>query len=417
MIAASIEYLESPAFSRLWTAAREAWERNGGLTGNAVLNGLTEGEAIEISGLLGRRQPLRAHTTARVKLTELDEALCGFAIPLEQWLAETSGTLIDRRQERAQAALARAELWDEIEARAVAIRQDLVSVVSDLRRTGLARRLAGDNERLLLLQTLDVLEAIFRLDRTVDIAVFAAQRLGDAKALNTGSATGTLVLRALAVMGGVSPPVDEEARRELWERHLVVCDSLSSTVLTLNLRLDTDDALGRSLNVSADAGEPRVVTLRELSRARGNVANRRVYICENPTVVSAAAEQTIQPHVALVCVDGWPSVAAHRLLRLATESGVELLYHGDFDWHGLRIADCILAAYGAQPWRMSGADYLEAAGSSGHARNLVGDHHAASWDLQLSSAMTAEGTVIEEEGVVLARLLEDLSSEHSHASA
>jgi uncharacterized protein (TIGR02679 family) len=408
VIAASTEYLDSPALSRLWTAAREAWERNGGLTGKAVLNDLTEDEAIEISGLLGRRQPLRAHTTARVKLTELDEALCGFAIPLEQWLAETSGTLIDRRQERAHAALARAELWDEIEARAVAILRDLVPVVSDLRRTGLARRLAGDNERLLLIQTLDILEAIFRLDRTVDIAVLAAQRLGDAKALNAGSPTGTLVLRALAVTDGVSPPADQKARRELWERHLVVCDSLSSTVLTLNLRLDTDDALGRSLNASADAGEPRVLTLRELSRTKGTVANPRVYICENPTVVSAAAEQTIQPDFALVCVEGWPSVAAHRLLRLAKDSGVELLYHGDFDWHGLRIAGSIMAAYGARPWRMSRADYLEAAGSSGHARNLVGEHHTASWDPQLSSAMTAEGTVIEEEGVVLARLLEDI---------
>jgi hypothetical protein len=38
----------------------------------------------------------------------------------------------------------------------------------------------------------------------------------------------------------------------------------------------------------------------------------------------------------------------------------------------------------------------------------VGEHHTASWDPQLSSAMTAEGTVIEEEGVVLARLLEDI---------
>jgi uncharacterized protein (TIGR02679 family) len=408
VIAASTEYLESPAFSRLWTAAREAWERNGGLTGNAVLNDLTEAEAIEISGLLGRRRPLRAHTTARVKLTELDEALCGFATPLEKWLAETSGRLVDRRHERAQAEAARAELWDEVEARAVAVRADLVSVVSDLRRTGLARRLAGDNERLLLRQTLDVLETILRLDRAVDIAVLAAQRLGDAKALNAGSAVGTLVLRALAVIDGGSPPADEEARRELWEHHLVVCDSLSSTVLTLNLRLDTDDALGRSLNVSADAGEPRVLTLRELSRARGIFANRRVYICENPTVVSAAAEQTIQPEFALVCVEGWPSVAAHRLLRLAKDSGAELLYHGDFDWHGLRIADSILAAYGAQPWRMSSADYLEAVSSTTRSRRLTGEHHHASWDPQLSSAMAAEDTVVEEEGAVLALLLEDI---------
>jgi uncharacterized protein (TIGR02679 family) len=410
MTVAAGGYLASPAFSRLWPATREAWERNGGISGNAVLNDLTESEAIEISGLLGRRRPFRAGATVRVPLVELDKALSEFATPLEEWLEATGGKLVDRRQERADAAAARSDLWADVDRRARAISPLLSPAVADLRRTGLARRLARQDERQLLMQALAVLERMLSLDRPLDIAALAAHWCGDAKALNAGSPIGTVVLRALAVIDGVQSPTDEEGRRELWERHLVVCDSLSSTVLTLNLRIGDDDTLARSLSISAVAREPRVITLRELARHTGAVANARIFICENPTVVNAAAGESIARECALICVEGWPSVAAHRLLRLARQGSVELLYHGDFDWHGLRIADSIVAAYDARPWRMTAGDYLDAVHHGAHARPLVGQPHQPSWDEGLARAMIDEAKVIEEEGVVLASLLGDLDA-------
>jgi uncharacterized protein (TIGR02679 family) len=412
-------YLESPTLARLWAAAREAWERNGCLSGSAVLNDLSEAEAIEITGLLGRRRPLRAHTTLRLPLAEVDEALRAFSAPLEDRLVSIGGPLVDRRQLRADAAAERLDLWNEVEARANEIRPDLHRVVTDLRRTGLARRLAGSDERRLLLQSFDVLEGVLDLNATIDIAVLAAQRCGDAKALNAGNPVGTVVLRSLALLTGVATPSDEEGRRDLWERHSVICDSLSSTVLVLNMRLQGDSALARSLAVSAGAGEPRVVTLRELARTSAGIANSSIFVCENPTVVSAAADRKVDSDVGLVCVDGWPSVAAHRLLRLAKRGGVSCAYHGDFDWHGLRIAESVIRQYRGQPWRMSAGDYLEAMASGASAKPLLGAVFEPSWDSDLGPAMAAAGKVIEEEGDVLERLLEDLAhpNPRSHEDA
>lgn len=132
-------------------------------------------------------------------------------------------------------------------------------------------------------------------------------------------------------------------------------------------------------------------------------------MCENPTVVSAAADRGIPRDIGLICGEGWPSVAAHALLRLTAQSEIELLYHGDFDWHGLRIAESVLGQYGAKPWRMRADEYLRAASTYPKARDLEGDPHSASWDADLAPAMSTTKKVIEEEGVVLNQLLDDLT--------
>jgi len=405
------DYLEAPAFRRLWTAARDAWERNSGLTGSAILNDLTEAEAIEISGLLGRRRPLHAHMTARVQLVELDQALREFAIPLHQWLEQFGGRLIDRRQERADAAIARADVWNEVDVRAADIPADLEAALEDLRRTGLARRLGESRERELLLRSLDVTDRVLALDQPVDIAVLAAEVCGDAKALNDGRPLGTVVTRILATLAETATPRAKEDRRLLWERYGVLCDSLSSTALTLNLRIRGTGPLTHSLEVSADHGEPRVITLRELSQDKEFViTNARIYVCENPTVVSAAAAELSCHSAALLCVEGWPSVAMQRLLDLAVHSSTVVKCHGDFDWDGLRIIDRLGGRYRAHPWRMSSRDYVGALQNGAETRALTGRPHDPSWDRELASAMRSNLKVVEEEGAVLAQLLDDLAA-------
>jgi uncharacterized protein (TIGR02679 family) len=411
MTVASSGYLASPAFSRLWTSARDAWERNGGLTGNAVVNNLNESEAIEISGLLGRRRPFRAGANVRVPLAELDEALSEFATPLEEWLEETGGKLVDRRQVRADAVAARAELWHNVEARAAEVSVDLSTAIEDLRRTGLARRLGERNERELLQRSLDVVERVLESEQPLDIAVLAAETCGDAKGLNNGRPLGTLVTRVLAILAETATPTAKEDRRLLWERYGVLCDSLSSTALTLNLRIRGSGPLASSLELSAECGEPRVLTLRELSRTVDAViTNRDIYICENPTVVSAAAAKLGPRGAALLCVEGWPSVAMQRLLDLAARCGGAFKCHGDFDWNGLRIIDRLVTRYGAQPWRMSSSDYISALEIGAETRSLTGPPHEPSWDLELAPAMRGNLKVVEEEGAVLTGLLADLAS-------
>jgi uncharacterized protein (TIGR02679 family) len=408
--AEQLDYLQQPAFARLWHAARQAWERRGGPAGNAVVRTLSEQEALAISGLLGRRQPLRPEATLRLPLAELDRVLQGsFATTLAAWLERCGGPLADHPAERAQAARARVDMWRSLCERAERTDERLLAVVEDLRATGLGRRLAAEAEGELLVQALNVLERILALERPIDVAVLAARCCGDAKALNDGAPVGTVVLRGLAVLNGIATPSDAAARRGLWAGRRVLCDALSSRVLVLNLAARGRSVLARTLQLSAEAGEPRVLTLRELATADDLRLPEELYACENPTVLSAAADHLGAEARPLVCAEGWPSVACWTLLDLAAAQGVKLRYHGDFDWPGLQIAGRLLAR-DAQPWRLGAADYLDAITRGALTRPLEGLPVAASWDPLLPRLMVERRAVVEEEGLVLDNLLADLAA-------
>ena len=110
----------------------------------------------------------------------------------------------------------------------------------------------------------------------------------------------------------------------------------------------------------------------------------------------------------MVCTDGMPAAAQSRLLGQLVEAGARLLYHGDFDWPGLRIGNTIMREFGARPWRFGAVDYLAAVGVAprpGH--RLKGMEVLASWDEALMSVMKEHQIGIAEEGVA-ASLLQDL---------
>src|SRR5260370_29936121 len=55
-----------------------------------------------------------------------------------------------------------------------------------------------------------------------------------------------------------------------------------------------------------------------------------------------------------------PSAACHKLLGSAVAQGARSHWRADFDWTGLRIVGAAITAHGAQPWRMTAADYRHA---------------------------------------------------------
>jgi uncharacterized protein (TIGR02679 family) len=138
------------------------------------------------------------------------------------------------------------------------------------------------------------------------------------------------------------------------------------------------------------------------------VADREIYICENPNLLAIAADQLGARCAPLVCTDGMPSAAQRTLLTMLAKAGACLRYHGDFDWPGLHIANHVIRTYGARPWRFCAADY-EAAVSSAPCteHRLIGPPVAASWDSALTPAMQTHGLPIAEEGLA-ASLLQDL---------
>jgi uncharacterized protein (TIGR02679 family) len=180
-------------------------------------------------------------------------------------------------------------------------------------------------------------------------------------------------------------------------------------VLVVNLWSDGQSLSDRALRLHAEAGEPYRLTTRQLLREPPTfstvLAGRIVYVCENPTIVAAAASRLGAAGAPLVCLEGHPRTAARLLLSRLVASGARLGYHGDFDWAGIHIGNLVMRRHGATPWRFSSVDYRAARGG----RALDGDPVAATWDPDLERAMREVGRAVHEEEV-LDLLMADLAA-------
>jgi uncharacterized protein (TIGR02679 family) len=234
--------------------------------------------------------------------------------------------------------------------------------------------------------------------------VFTERVLGDTKALLDSSVRG-LVLRALARRAGVDPPAGAEDERTLWESVGVVPDDLASQALVLNLPAG-GGLVGEWLTSAASAGVPLRLTLHQLRQVPLSVSVPDIFVTENPAVLRAAtALGAAAPPV--VCTEGIPSAALHRLLSYADRS--RIWWRNDFDWPGVRMTAAGLARYpNARPWRMSAADYLSAVGP---APALRGAPAPTLWDPELAVEMARMGRPVMEERLI-GVLLGDLREYH-----
>jgi uncharacterized protein (TIGR02679 family) len=365
-----------------------------------TLSGLREHERRALEGLLGRS--LRSADSMRLRRSELDTALAraGLADNLRAALVVLDGPLLNRRAERAARALA----W----ASALAKSEDarVRALVADPKGAGLLKRLAkGRPER-----AIQLLESTARVLARLPAAGtprarLAAEALGDAHALDIGSPVATLVLRAWD-FGATRLP--EERLRERWARLGVTVSELARPALLLNIRaLDASSGARRACS-GAELGEPVHLTLRDLLRAPPTwaVLGREVFVCENPEVISTAADTLSHRCAPMVCVEGMPAAAQRVLLLQLAACGARLRYHGDFDWGGLRIGNFVMRAFGAMPWRFGASDYTQSVADA--RATLSGARIEASWDPALAQAMASRGVLIHEEAVIGA-LLPDLA--------
>jgi uncharacterized protein (TIGR02679 family) len=188
-------------------------------------------------------------------------------------------------------------------------------------------------------------------------AQLAAESLGDAHALDTDRPISTLVLAAWRHIEGLPSVADDaeprkaERAREIWAHAGVLVNELARPALLLNLPTS-----GGSLS---KPGEPAFASLRLLLRSPPNwaAAQRDIYVCENPNLLAIAADQLGPRCAPMVCTDGMPAAAQRTLLTQLATAGARLIYHGDFDWPGLRIANHMMQVHGAVPWRFGTADY------------------------------------------------------------
>lgn len=359
-----------PGLERILRLAAPRLEKAGlRATGRLKLPRITADEVRVVSGLLGSRwrAPMPGGD-ASVDLASIDAALRGsrFACGLLDAATVAVGRpLVDRAAERSAAAATTAAGWAALERHPALRRHPALSDwLARENAGGIARRVAGGPPFVLLASALEALAAL-PADPPVSLARFAAglrsgpsSAGGDPHALDRGSALDGTVRRALALLDGDDDPATgAEARRERYDRWGIVCDALSSTVLCAGLRPEGDSPLDVGLSAAADVGEPRVLTLRELAGRDRLSVGSVVFVCENPDVVAAAADELGSTCPPLVCTEGWPSAAALRLLRAVVAGGASARHHGDMDADGLRIVARLLDVTGGTPWRMSAADH------------------------------------------------------------
>lgn len=204
------------------------------------------------------------------------------------------------------------------------------------------------------------LEAVPAAGNSVGLAVLAARAFNDAHALDRTTALGRAVARFVRLEGGVrageqamdaSAGFTPQGWRAAWAGVGVLCDQVSSNVLVLNLPL-VGDAPAVAIATAA-AGEPVWLTLRSLAGGLSIPEEvSTVFVCENPSIIEAAADTLGTRSLPLVCTFGRPSAAALQLLE-AVGPGTVIKVQADADATGRAIVNALIKDHPtAVPWRM-----------------------------------------------------------------
>lgn len=338
----------------VWEAVRHRLETRGvDNRGRVRLPPLDAESRLTMTALLGRR-PASQLDLKRVEDElrrqgvgpDLATALAELGFPVDPEPARRRAEVAAGREARA-AARAEAATWSEPWAE---------QWVDGVVRAGVLRRLDRDAAVDLVRRARRVLDAIddraARFDAPISRTDLAADVLGHAHALDTGTRTEVAVGRALALRAGPSDP------RAVWEEAGVHLDLTSGPALAWNLPLLPGVGLGLIVEAATAAGVPVHLTRMALELHPVRVVPRAgVLVVENPRVVEAAAQR--RSPLALVCAGGSPSGAVQLLVRQLLNAGAMVRYHGDFDAAGLALCARMVTA-GVSPWRMGAADYLSA---------------------------------------------------------
>ncbi len=401
--------LGGPELAWLVERVRRRMAAGAPLTGNVTLPGADEAERTAVARLLGRAP--RAGRSLSVPLDAVDQVLrASGACPdgLAAAVDALTGPVILRQEAADQLALAWQRAFAPL-SHAVATHPGLSDWYSSPQTAGLVRRLArtpGEAEPLLA--ALALLLPRLPVSPPRSLSTFAAEHTGDAHALDQGPLA-TLTLDAARALTSTPPGSGARWRRDTWAAVGLLLDELSSQALVLNLPGDDHTPTGRALNALGSAGQPAVLTLRQLVKDPPcPPTGGTLSVCENPAVVLAAANRLGAGGAPLACLQGQPSTAALRLLSLYAGSGWTLRYHGDFDWGGFRIATRLLAEVPWTPWRYTTADYRAALAGHPDTTPLTGTPTQTPWDPALSGALLQTGRRIEEE-LTLECLLADLA--------
>jgi uncharacterized protein (TIGR02679 family) len=384
-----------------------------------IMNQLSVSEHEALALLTGR--PARLARSVRINIRQLDAALkgAGIAESLRAALELIDGPIENRAARR----ISIQAQWESVTRDCCfhVVLSDWLSTPAAIR---LLKRLTRQNpvHAQHLLERADIV--IRRLPANgIPLAQLAAETLGNAHALDSGEPMSTIILAAWRHLERkqTSPvrlleennahdelQLHDERVRDVWARSGVLVNELARPVLFLNLPVaDHNMILGAP-------GEPSYLSLRRLLRNPPvwDVNDVTVFVCENPNLMAIVADKLGAGSAPLVCTDGMPAAAQRTLISQLKLAGARLMYHGDFDWPGITIANYIINTWRVNLWRFGVSDYelavkFIARNPSQLQHRLTGDCVEASWDPALRLAMQHHGIAIAEESLA-ASLLADL---------
>lgn len=393
-----------PGAAEVLDGARRLMEA--GKTGDrtCVSADLSAEQRGDVGRVLGMQWEL---STKPVTLGRLRVALESLGTTLMEVLVATGGGLRDLPAEKAAAKALK--IAGQKQVHDVLIRAGLPSAVTDLALSPPRRWLGSGAVAAVTAEQFAVL--MRTLPRgSIMLAALADELYGDPHALDHKTVLGRAATRILAALDALDQTgaqlesgsrlnseapgevnhlvaAAEEAmspagRHAAWARFGVTCDSLSSTVLALNVPLPGISAAASVLLAGSETGEPVWLTARALTAIETphseSLAGVVIRVCENPSVVEAAADRYGAGCVPLVCTYGRPSIAAWLLLSALARAGAALLVSADRDKYGLDIASDLLSLPGARAWLPEETGYYE----EGRLAALLADlkHQAADPD-------------------------------------
>jgi uncharacterized protein (TIGR02679 family) len=356
---------------------------------------LNQTEHIALASLVGRKGGVAASIS--IDVAEVDRALsdAGIASSLRVALELLDGPIVHRETELSKIR----DSWASVLANCT--QTDLIVYLSSPPNFGVLKRLSGnqpDCASVICRQTESILGRLPAAG--VPRSQIAAELLGDAHGLDSAYPVATLTLAVLRSRSSTDTGDD----RDTWAAVGILVNELARPALYMNMPCS---------GLTPSLGEPQYASLRLLARRPPvwAVAGRPILVCENPNLVAILADRLGAACPPVVCVDGHLGAAQRIILKQLKASGADLRYHGDYDWPGIAIANNVIAKYGAIPWHFSAADYTAAAQSAPElAAALSGRPVIASWDADLTTAMTKAAIKIEEEAIA-ERIIDLLAKE------
>jgi uncharacterized protein (TIGR02679 family) len=412
--------LGDPALARVVRRLARRLELGRPLEASLTLEDASEAERLALGRVLGRRVSLRG-SSLRVAPAQLSAALsrAGIAPDLRSAVEALTGPVTSRAEVAAAESAGRAAALALLAASRHAGTSWYEQWTEALQVDGTLTRLVRAGSVPLIRHAVAVLDELPA--DMLPLPALAERATGDTKALS-GTPLARLVLRALALRedggaillsetgeraaAGLRALSRAAVQRALWESAGAIPDDMASQALVLGITAMPSHPLARWLSEAAAIRTPFRVTLQQLVSMPLQPTVAQVFVCENPSVLRAAASAAEAGAVsgrpagtALLCTEGVASAACHLLLTAIAGTGASIHWRGDFDWTGLRAVGDAIARYGARPWRMGLPDY-DAALAAGAAEPLRGPPALSPWDPPLAERMTQTGSAVMEERLI-----------------